>query len=532
MLAWTAQEAVAQADPPRLTVFLSVDQVRADFLRRFGDQFEGGIARLMTEGVVFSDMRHEHAFARTATGHAVLVTGAHPTGTGIPSNVFWDRTENRLVNAVEDLSVQIVGARADTGRSPHLLRREALGDWLKRANPDSKVFSVSGKDRSGILMGGKRADAAYWYDGDFGQFVTSTYYAESLPTWVAEFNAADYPRALFKDGWTRLLPKEAYERSREDDFDAERRGRTNTFPHRPDTRDTILTLYDQFALTPLLDDLTFQFAEELLAREEMGADMTPDLLFLGISSGDYLGHEYGPMSQETQDFVLRLDRRLGKFMDWLDERYGTDDYALVLTSDHGTPLLPEENKRQGRDAARITLVEIQEVLLPVLQQGLFDLEINIIPRITFFYPFGLTMAFPEGAVTDDKLIDLRKRVAQAIRETDWAADAFTYDEVADPETRSREYLEAFQHNFVPDRAPDVYVLYEENHFFSSGIPVDHGMPYAYDTQVPLMVRVPGVPGHVYGDRVRSIDVAPTVAVLLGLTPPDDIDGKPIALEPS
>ena len=521
----------AQATPPPVTVVVMVDQMRSDFLRRFNDQFEGGLARLLAEGVVFSDMRHEHAFARTATGHAVLVTGSHPKHTGIPNNVFWDRAESRLVNAVEDLDARVLGAPSDTGRSPQAMRRTAVGDWLKAASPNSKVFSVSGKDRSGILAGGKEPDGVYWYDRPSGQIVTSTYYRDALPEWVAEFNGADYPRALFARGWDRLLPEDAYERSREDDFAPENRGEGTTFPHRPDARHPNLTFYQQFALTPMLDDLTFRFAEQLIEVESLGTSGSPDLLLVGISSGDNIGHEYGPMSQEIQDFMLRLDRRLGEFMDHLDERFGSDGYSLVLTSDHGTPLLPEENERQGNRAERVTMTHVQEVLIPVLQQGLYDLQIDVIPRIIFFFPFGLAMAFPDGAVSDEAMAELRERVADAIRDTDWADDAFTYEEAADPETRSRPYLEAFQNNFVPDRAPDVFILYKENYFFSSGIPVDHGTPYAYDTQVPLIFLVPGLAGRVIGDRVRSIDVAPTIATILGIDPPADVDGRPLALRP-
>ena len=252
---------------------------------------------------------------------------------------------------------------------------------------------------------------------------------------------------------------------------------------------------------------------------------------IGISSGDYMGHEYGPMSQENQDFVLRLDRRLGEFMDHLDERFGNDGYALIFTSDHGAPLMPEENQRRGVRAGRVTMNEVQDVLLPVLQQGLYDLEITEIPRITFFYPFGLTMAFPEGTISDEAMAELRQRVADAVRKTDWAADAFTYDELADPETEPRPYLEAFQNSFVADRAPDVVVLYEENFFLSNGLPIDHGMPYDYDTHVPLIFVAPGLPGRVVGDRVRAVDVAPTIAYILGVSPPENIDGVVLPLWP-
>ncbi len=530
-LAMTVSGVLPAQEQPRIVVLLVVDQMRADFFERFAPLFDGGLARVLREGVVFSDTHHDHAFTRTAAGHATLSTGAHPARTGIPDNAFWDQTEHRLRNAVEDGTVQILGAPSDTGRSPAALRVDAVGDWLNQAHPESRVFAVAGKHRAAIFLGGRHPDGAYWYHGDNGAFVTSTYYRAALPDWVEAFNAADYPRAYFRDGWTKLKDNGAYDRAREDSFPAENRGVNFVFPHGLDRPGDPLSPYEQFALTPHLDDVTFQFAESLVVREDLGGDDVVDLLLLGISSGDNIGHEYGPMSQEVEDFVLRLDRRLGSFLAFLDERIGPDRYALVLTSDHGAPVMPEENQRRKVTSGRVTMAELQPVLLPVLQKALFDFEIQVIPRITFYFPFGMTIAFPDGVTTDEQMRQIRKRVAEAVRKADWAADAFTYDELADPDTRDRPYLAEFRRSFVPDRAPDVIIHYKENFFFSTGLPVDHGTPYGYDTHVPLIFKVPGLAPRVSGVRAGAVDVAPTIAHILGITVPGSIDGKVLSLEP-
>ncbi|MCH6548134.1 MAG: alkaline phosphatase family protein [Gemmatimonadetes bacterium] len=399
--------ALAQTQPQRLFVVLSVDQMRFDFLERFGHLYKGGLARLLEEGAVYTDAYQDHFYTSTAAGHATISTGVFPSRSGIVANSWWDRKARRRVYAVADPKSPIVDRPDLAGRSPANMQRNALGDWLKRESRESKVFSVSLKDRSAITMGGERPDGVYWYDSDAGRFITSEYYLDAVPEWVREFNDAKLADGYFEKEWTRLLPEEAYSASREDSFPFESDGVDVTFPHRFDIpadseaeeipesmRPRYPSLYyDELKRTPFVDELTFAFIERMIVSEQLGADDVPDLLFVGASAADYIGHRYGPLSQETQDYYLRLDQRLDEFLNFLDATVGEGRFALVLTSDHGVLPIPEELARQGIDAKRIDRLVRQGIVVPPLTDVLSEFGLTEKLAGVLVSPYGVTMRF-------------------------------------------------------------------------------------------------------------------------------------------
>jgi hypothetical protein len=283
---------------PKLVVLVSVDQMRADYLTRFGDMFEGGFAKLLADGASFTDVHHEHGFTQTAPGHATLATGVFPSRSGIVDNVWYDRQEGRTINSVEDLSSPILGFAADSGRSPANLLRETVGDWLKQSSPESKVFSLSVKDRAAILLGGKRPDGVYWYHGESGMYVTSGYYADAPHPWVQAFNERKLADDYILAGWHPSMKEDAYSLSREDDFPAEDDSTDAAFPHLfdvavPDPEEYPDSVahpepwhYSRLRYTPYPDHMTFELARQLVREERLGADDVPDLLLIGASSGD------------------------------------------------------------------------------------------------------------------------------------------------------------------------------------------------------------------------------------------------------
>lgn len=505
--------------PPRLAVVLVVDQMRADYLTRFADQYTGGLARLTRDGVVFTDAHHDHAITHTAPGHAAIATGVHPSRTGIVANAWWDRAAWRSVYAVED-TVALAGVQGVPGSSPANLLRETLGDWLKRQHPSSKVFSVALKDRAAIAMGGHHADAAFWFLDQLGYFVTASSYLTRYPDWVAAFNATRHADAYFDDGWTRLLGEDAYQASREDAFPAEADGKNTTFPHRFSGEAPGPGYYAELQATPFGDDLTFTFARDLIRHENLGADRVPDLLFVGASAADYIGHAYGPYSQEVQDYYLRLDRMLADFLDFLDREVGSDEYVVVLTADHGVMPMPEELQRRGIEARR---VDPLQVVRPIVEQTRQQMGLDKIP---FAYASGLYLDRRAFTNPDSTLPTLRRALAVAFREQEEIEDAFTYDELADPDTPDRPYLTQHRGSFYPERSPDVMILLKE-HYLSTGQPTGttHGTPYPYDTHVPLLFLDTTMPAAQHTVRVNTVDLAPTLAALLHLAAPSDLDGQ-------
>ncbi len=501
---------------PRLVVILSIDQMRGDVYERLGPTFESGLKRVFEDGLHYSDAIHDHSGTGTGPGHATISTGSYPSHHGIISNAWWDREAWKSIYAVDD-TVRVVGKPGAQGSSPHFLKRPALGSWLKAAHPEAKVYSVTFKDRSAILMAGHEADGVYWWYDDDGQFVTSTYYTESVPEWVDTFNASGRADRYFAEGWTRLKPESFYGASREDDFPSEGDGRYRTFPHRFPGDKPGLPYYNELRITPFSDELVFEFATELMKRENLGRDEVPDLLFVGASAADGIGHVYGPFSQEMQDHYTRLDLMIGKFLDAVYKHVGKRRVLVVVTSDHGVMPMPEELRRRGIEAKRVNNRDIVSPLLDTLiaRTGVQGLRASLAAGVYLRDSRDMGLDMPA----------LRAGLAELLRDHPDVADAYTWEELSNPDTPDRPYLGAFQRSFEPSRGPDVVTRLPE---YAIPIPqasgTTHESPYYYDAHIPIVFLETDLePGKVTR-RVRTVDIAPTVARILGIAMPENLDG--------
>ncbi len=512
---------------PRLVVIVVVDQMRADYLDRFGSIFHGGLARLVREGTVFTEARHDHAGTETAPGHATIATGTYPSHSGMVANNWYDRSEARAVYAVDDSTAIISGRPRDAGRSPKRLLTDALGDWLKRASPQSHVLSVAIKDRAAILMGGHRPDAVYWYNSTNGQYQTSSYYANQSPAWLDSFNLARPANRHLKDGWTLLLTPDAYGASGPDSVPQEDEGNHVTFPHLLDTTFTgsLAASYAELPYTPFGDELTLDLARSAVMSEGLGADTIPDLLWVGCSAGDYVGHRYGPSSREIEDYYLRLDSYLGDFLAFLDQRVGRGRYAVALTGDHGVLPMPEELARSGVPAKRLLKSEASAAF----QRAESDLSRDLgVSRPLFAgYLEGFLLRFSAAAAKGVMAAQLEQGVAARLRQIPFIADVFTADELVTGTGGGRDYFEQFQHSYYAGRSPDLLIRYQPYVLFTNSDSehgTSHFTPYDYDTHVPLVFFGAGLAPGRRGERVKTVDIAPTLARLLAITPPVEVDG--------
>jgi predicted AlkP superfamily pyrophosphatase or phosphodiesterase len=503
--------AVVPAPPkPRLVVVITVDQLRPDYFSRWRPQLTGGLRRLVTQGAVFMEAYQEHAITETAPGHSTVLSGRWPAHTGIVSNDL----------GVADRSAPLVDARG-LGASPARFRGTAFFDWLKHKEPGARALSVSRKDRGAILPIGRAKEQVYWYSD--GKFTTSTYYRDSLPAWVVAFNALGVPRKYAGRPWTLLLPDSAYPEPDDRPWeDPQGSFGEKTFPHAwPDDSARSAAV---FAARPEMDSLTLALALTGAEALQLGRRGTTDLLAVSLSTLDAVGHTFGPSSREVHDMVLRLDRYLGWFLDRLDRRYGRDRLVIALTADHGVSPYPADARASGDTAARAVEVD---TLVAAVNAQIGGSATGANGSGGFHFDSGLLFVLnaPElraaGVNVDSVVAAVRTRLraVPGVARADEPATLAIADTAADPVARR------WLHQLPEDLPVALVVTLDDDVVWGNESYAMHGRPVDVDAHVPLILMGPGVKRGTYTGRVATVDLAPTLARLLGLTPAEPVDGR-------
>ncbi len=508
--ACTPAPAPTRPGAPRLVLCVVVDQLRADYLERFRPLFQHGFKQLLEEGVVFTEAHHDHAVTTTSPGHATLATGLWPAHHGIVDNEWFDDEAGEVVYSVAD---------DKDGTSPRRLLGATLGDWLKQADGRSRVFAVSGKDRGAVLSAGRLADGAFWYDRRTGGMKGSRYYRQPRPPWLAELNHRGLADPLLGRAWERLpavvgQPADAALGVEVLDRGLFPRG----FPHVYGGNGLTLSpdedFYDSLADTPFLDEITAATAEALLAGADLGRDGSPDLLAVSFSAVDIVGHAYGPNSPEALDTVLRLDRLLGELLAAVDRQVGLANVIVSLSADHGVVPLPEYQALAGLPGRRLDTASqlcIQGV------EGRLEAQLGASegPWLRPGRRYGTAAAGrPELEAT------LRRELAGCpgvVRV--WVRSELAGAPLADPVGR------LYQHSFRAGRSGDFFIQFTEGYLPLAGSGTTHGSPYDYDSHVPWLLRLPAARPAVVDAPVHTVDVAPTLARLLGVKVPTGLDGE-------
>jgi predicted AlkP superfamily pyrophosphatase or phosphodiesterase len=516
----------AKADPaperPRLAVLVVVDHLRSVEIERYADLFgPGGFGGLMDRGAAWFDAEFRHITCETAPGHATLLTGASPSIHGIVGNQWY--TGGEPAYCVGQADAAVLGNAEARGIGPANLAVGTLGDAMKADTGGvSKVAAVSLKDRGAILSGGHSADLAVWYDRDLGHFTTSTAYTDSLPPWASGAEAAK--RSVAEGTWSPLeVPARWAPRISADAHanEAHAYGWTDRFPHdlasldEPGRRRAYPAspsgMADQFAL-----------ALEAMARLELGQDGEPDLLVVSVSTPDYVAHIFGPLSLEFMDILRRTDAELRAFTAALDERLGKGGYVLALTGDHGGTPLVERVAATGLPVQRVDKESVETAAEKALTAALGSppgggawVQGFAVPHLYLRTDLAPEAARPAALEAARRAIEAVPGIARAT-----VLDA-PVTPLADP------YLPTIQAVAFPGRAGQIVVRQDPRvvyRYHGSNTGTDHGTPYVHDRRVPLLVYGPGVRGGRYAQPVDARDVAPTLAFLLGVSPPDACQG--------
>jgi predicted AlkP superfamily pyrophosphatase or phosphodiesterase len=515
----------APAQPPsrpRLIVAISVDQFSADLFAEYRAHFTGGLRRL-SQGAVFPDGFQSHAATETCPGHSTILTGDRPARTGIVANNWTDQgaaRADKYIYCAEDERVPGSDSDRYTVSDVHL-RVPTLGDLMRGADPRSRVVAVAGKDRAAVMMGGHNPNERWWWTGQ--AFVTHA--GRATPPAVAAANARAASALAALHGAMPLDPLCAG-RSRAVTAGSRTVGEGRFA--RPANDQGL------FRASPEFDAAILDLATGLRAAMRLGQGPATDLIAIGVSATDYVGHRYGTQGAEMCLQLLALDRALGAFFAALD-RAGID-YAVVLTADHGGLDLPERAREQGvGDAARVdpalNAAAMSDALAARLGMGGHVLYGD--------GPFGdmyVARGLPEAT-----RVRIRDEAVRAYRAHRQVAAVFTREEIAATPSPSGppdswSLLQRARASFDAERSGDFYVMLRPRITpiaapGGSGSVATHGSPWDYDRRVPILFWRRGMAGFEQPLAVETVDIMPTLAALIGLPlAPGSVDGRCLDLD--
>lgn len=501
-----AAQGDADATRPTLVVLITVDQLRADYPDRFRETLTGGLARLTREGAWYVHGQQDHANTETAPGHATPMAGRFPRSHGIVRNSI----------GVPDPQHPLIGGGGDPA-SPFRYRGTSLFDWMRVHDPESRALSVSRKDRGAILPLGRAMQSVFWWTSD-GRFTTSTYYADTLPDWVNRFNARRSARTLAGREWNLLLDESRY--TAPDTVPAERPGRSveeYTFPYRlPSDPDSVAA---RLHLFPWMDSLTVDMALEGVVAMNIGAGPHADFLGLSLSTTDVVGHTYGPDSRELHDQVLRVDREIGRFLDSLFILRDPGRVVVALTADHGVSPLPGVTSLYpNAEAQRVSLT-------PLLRATRAALEPQGVEPTAFRLTNGdiniNSEAFTRAGVNADSVVDGFIREALALP---GVQRAIRWRDLAGMDSTGDHVVRRLMHMYPPDLAPEAVIVLRPYNAWGNATQHQHGAPHDPDAFVPVVFwGEPFAPAR-HERRVRVVDMAATLAWMLGVPPLEKLDG--------
>jgi len=494
-----ASRAVTAPHRPKLIVVVVIDQFRADYLDRFRDRFgPGGFNRLLREGAYFSECYYPYAVTETGPGHATLATGTTPDRHGIASNDWYDFQRKKLVEAAEDDSTRIVGGISDrVGASPRNLIGTTLAAELRLATAgQSKVYGVSVKDRSAMFSTGPAAPGAFWYESSSGRFVSSTYYyKDGLPAWATAFNERHPADRYYGKNWT-ISGRVALNMSTSE-------GKPN--------RD----FYRNIPFTPYGNELVIEFAREILEKESLGADTVTDFLFVGLSSNDYVGHRWGPYSDEVADITLQTDRQIAVFLAYLDLKVGKGNYWFVLSGDHGVAPTLAQSRSFGLGAKNLDAKAVLATISAALT--------------TRWGPGDWFLPTAPGTLNRETLAKYKVTVEEAARAAGEAAmtiDGILGYVAAASAVAPSSIEHEFRLSYFPGRAPDLFLVQQPFSLWNGDRGgTTHGTPYTYDTHVPLIFYGRAFRKQQNPTQVSTTDLAPTLASALDINSPSLSTGR-------
>jgi hypothetical protein len=511
---------------PKLVVGIVVDQMRWDYLYRYYNRYasDGGFKRFLNQGFSCENTYINYIPTVTACGHTCLYTGSVPAIHGIAGNEWYDPYLKKMIYCAGDETVNGVGTTSNAGKmSPRNMLSTTITDELRLAtNFRSKVIGISFKDRGAILPAGHSANAAYWYDPATGKFITSTYYMQTLPQWVTDFNDKKYPDTYFKNGWNTLYPINTYTQSTADEqtwegkpFGEDQKG----FPYKLD-KFIGSTSYGSLTATPYGNTLTKQMAMTAVDAEQLGKDSITDFLAVSFSSPDYIGHTFGPNSIEAEDGFLRLDKDLGDLFSFLDKKVGSGQYLVFLSADHGAAHSAGFSRNYKLPGGTIPYGALEHGVDSMLQKK-FNAKVMSAAENSQIY-------FNHSLIDSLKLnqTEITKAVVDYLLNEPKVMDAYALNNLSDaalPEHIKMQVVNGYNKK----RGGDVGFILKPGYIAGGSTGTSHDSWNPYDSHIPLLWYGWKVKPGKTNREIYMTDAAATIAAMLRIQMPSGCIGKPI-----
>jgi predicted AlkP superfamily pyrophosphatase or phosphodiesterase len=508
---------------PKLAVLLVVDQMRGDYIERFGADWTGGLHRMVSEGAWFTHAAYPYLTTVTCAGHATIGTGAFPASHGIFQNAWFDRGANGMKSCTDDENVKPIsyGRKPGEQESAGLLLLPTFAESM-RHEQHSRVASLSVKARSAIMLAGHGGDAVTWVNRSIDTWQTSTAFSPAAVPEVQTFVSANPIEADYGRTWTPQLPADRYREVDDGPGEAPPKGWTATFPHvlsgsaedtRPDD-----DFYQQWERSPFADLYLGKMAAALVESMKLGAGDRTDVLLVSFSSPDLVGHAFGPRSQEVQDMYAHLDLTIGSLLNRLDALVGAGEYVVALSADHGVTDIPEQLRLKGRDSGRFDTRALTEVLERRAQVALGPgRQVSRVSGNDVYFAPGVYTRLTETGAIDG--------IVSTLAAQPGVAKVYRGEDLRRSRTASDPSLRAAALSYVLGRSGDLIIVPKTGWMFTAA-GTTHGTASIEDQHVPILLFGRGIKPGRYEQPVTPADIAPTLAELCGIILPR-ADGKPL-----
>jgi hypothetical protein len=525
----SAQEtAIIPSEKPKLIIGIEISQFRYDFIPRYWDKFgEDGFKKLINRGSYCENTSYNYLFSDLGVGSATIASGTNPAMHGIVAGSWYNNLRDEIINYVFDSKVSTIGGEYDAGQySPHNLMTTTWADEVKIAsNFKSKVISVCLDPAPAIFSAGHTADAAYWFDSKNGTWISSSFYLDSLPQWVVDFNNKELANTYLDNEWSTLLPMSNYTASLLDNNEYEK----GMFGHKVfpyvikdlSKKFNKKEKYEVLRYTPYGNNLTKDFAISAIVNEELGQDEFTDVLTLSFTVNERIGNLYGPLSVEVQDLVLRLDKELAHLLDFVDKTIGKENVLVYLTAEHGIVHVPEYLQDNKIPAGYFNASSAISLLSSYMN--------NIYGKGDWIKQYHGQQIYLNRTLIEDanmNLSDVQTNVANLMLQFSGVANTVTSTTLQNTNF-TEGIFKTMQNGYNQKRSGDVLIHLKAGWAENPDLNGEFAAPYGHDHRVPLIWYGWKIGRNSVKRPVDLTDIAPTISTLLEISYPNSASGEPI-----